>query len=127
MEIKFNTTIADKIRTNAIKSEQLQNLTKFAKQNNMCLSSIPLKDGTTAKILSNDKEYDCLIMKNGKVLTARGAKDNPVNVMGMVDNIFTHIIKRDRAVDPVQANIDSFKAIDDYTNKFEKALSDYLT
>ncbi len=123
MVLKLN-TIADKIRANKIKPEDLKNLRRFARRNDMCISSIPLKDGTAAKILSNDKEYDCLIMKNGKVLTARGAKDNPVNIMGMVDNIITHLIKRDRVVDPKQAHLDSLKAINDYIDKFEKEMFD---
>jgi len=123
MAIKIS-TIADKIRANAINPEELKNMRKFARRNDMCISSIPLKDGTAAKILSNDKEYDCLIMKNGKVLTARGANDNPVNIMGMVDNIFTHLIKRGRVVDSKQAELDSFKAISDYVEKYEKEMFD---
>ena len=91
MNVKL-TTIADKIRTNKISPDELKNLRKFARRNDMCLSTIPLKDGTAAKILANENEYDCLIMKNGRVLTARGAKDNPINIMGMVDNIFSHLM-----------------------------------
>ena len=121
MAVKLN-TIADQIRANVIQPEDLKNLRKFARRKNMCLSSIPLKDGTAVKILSNDKEYDCLIMKNGKVLTARGATDNPINIMGMVDNIFTHLIKRNRVVDAKQAHIDSLQAISDYVDKFERAM-----
>ena len=123
MNVKL-TTIADKIRANKINSEELKNLRKFARRNDMCLSTILLKDGTAAKILSNDKEYDCLIMKNGKVLTARGAKDNPVNIMGMVDNIFSHLIKKERVVDPQQAHNDSLKAISDYVEKYGKRMFD---
>ena len=123
MNIKL-TTLADKIRANKINPEELKNMRKFARLNNMCLSSIPLKDGTAVKILANDKEYDCLSMKNGKVLTARGANDNAINVMGMVDNIFSHLIKRDRVVDAKQAHNDSLKAISDYVDKFEKEMFD---
>ena len=121
MAVKLN-TIADQIRANVIQPEELKNLKKFARRKDMCLSSIPLKDGTAAKILSNDKEYDCLIMKNGRVLTARGANDTPINIMGMVDNIFSHLIRRNRVIDPKQAHLDSFKAISDYIEKFEKEM-----
>lgn len=119
-------TIAEQIKTNRIKPEELRNLTEFAKHKNMCLSSIALKDGTAAKILVSPDEIDCLIMKNGKVVTATGTKDNPVNVMGIAAKIFDHVIKRDRAVNPEQVKNDSNKIISDFFNKFDKETREYF-
>ena len=119
-------TVADQIRTKVIKPEQLKNLTEFAKYRNMCLSSIALKDGTAAKILASPDEIDCLIMKNGKVLTAKGSKENPANVMGIAAKIFDHVIKRGRAVNPEKAHNDSNKIISDYFDMFDKETREYF-
>ena len=48
------------------------NLSRLAEGRNMKISSVRLKDGSTAKLLENRNEVDCIVMKNGRVLTAKG-------------------------------------------------------
>ena len=66
-------------------------------------------------------------MKNGKVITAKGIKDNPVNVMGIAGKIFDHIIQRGRAVNPKEAKDNSFKIISDFFEKFENEVKEYFS
>ena len=49
------------------------NLSEMARARNMHVDSFRLPDGSTAKLLSNTTELDCVVLKNGKVLTAKGA------------------------------------------------------
>ena len=48
------------------------NLSRLAKGRNMKVSSLRLNDGSTAKLLENNNEVNCIVMKNGRVLTAKG-------------------------------------------------------
>ncbi len=113
-------TIADKIRTNQIPATELRNISSFAKQKDMMLQSIPLKDGTAAKILANDREIDCLIMRDGKVLTARGMIGTVEDIADKINEIYKHISKRNRAIKTVNTETESLDAIYKYFNKVDK-------
>lgn len=117
MHIKIN-SVADRIRSGIINKNKLKNLQKFAQNEGMLLHSIPLKDGTTAKILANAIEYDCLIMKNGKVLTARGQSGQTEDVATGILGLFEHINRRRRAVEDVNIDTESFILIDEYLKKY---------
>jgi len=116
-------TVADRIRNGFIRPERLKNMQEFAKSEDMVLHSIPLKDGSALKLLANAVEFDCLIMKNGKVLTARGragtADDTAVNICGFFERLQK---RRSKLVDQ---NVDkeSFIMIDNFLNKFEKFMT----
>ena len=89
-------TVSDKIKSNIIKQSSLKNMYKFASQNGMMLKSIPLKDGTAAKLLATKNELDCLIMRNGKVLSSKGITGE-IDEIGMsIGKIYDHIQKRNR-------------------------------
>ena len=122
MNIKIN-TISDRIRNGLINSNELKNIQDFAKAENMLFKSIPLKDGTTAKILANAVEYDCLIMKNGKVVTSRGQSGTTDNVAQGILGLFEHINKRKRADNNINIDNESFDFLDKYLNKYDKFLS----
>ena len=122
MSVKIN-TVADRIRNGVIKPEQLKNMVKFAKKENMLLHSIPLKDGTALKLLTNAIEYDCLIMRNGKVLTARGQAGTADDVAIGLCGLFDHISKRQRAAKGVDVDFEYFNVIDDYLKKYDKFMT----
>lgn len=113
-------TVADRIRSGLINPNMLKNIQEFAKSEEMLLHTIPLKDGTAAKILANAIEYDCLIMQNGKVLTARGKSGTAENVATGLLGLFEHIRKRGRAEKDVNVDLESFMLLDDYLKKYEK-------
>ena len=117
-------SIADRIRVGLINPSELKNMQKFAQSENMMLHSIPLKDGTTAKILANAIEYDCLIMKNGKVLTTKGQSGTTDDVATGIMGLFEHISKRQRAANSVNIDIESFDFLDKYLNKYEKFMTE---
>ena len=50
------------------------NLGELCKGKNMDVSNFRLKDGSTIKLLESPQEVDCIVMRNGKVLTARGTR-----------------------------------------------------
>jgi len=122
MNFKIN-TVADRIRNGLIKPEQIKNIRKFADSEGMLCHSIQLKDGTALKILSNAIEYDCLIMKNGKVLTARGKTGTADDVAIGICGIFDHLARRRRAEESVNIDFEYFNIIDDYLKKFEQFMS----
>ena len=122
MNIKIN-TVADRIRTGLLDSKQLANIRKFADSENMLCHSIPLKDGTALKLLSNAIEYDCLIMKNGKVLTSRGQAGTADDVAVGICGVFDHIARRGRAAGNVNIDFEYFNVIDDYLKKYDKYMS----
>ena len=47
---------------------------RLAEEKGMEYISARLKDGSSAKIFGNNEEIDCLIMRNGKVLSGKGYK-----------------------------------------------------
>ena len=116
-------TVADRIRNGLIRPEQLKDVRKFAESEGMLCHSVPLKDGTALKILSNALEYDCLIMKNGKVLTARGQAGTADDVALGICGLFDHISRRQRAEENVNIDFEYFNIIDDYLKSFEKFMS----
>ena len=122
MNIKIN-TVADRIRNGLICPEQLKNMRKFAESENMLLHSVPLKDGTALKILSNAIEYDCLIMKGGKVLTARGQAGTADDVALGICGVFDHISRRHRAEKGVNIDFEYFSILDDYLKKYGQFMS----
>ena len=117
-------SVADRIRVGWINPSELKNMQKFAQSENMMLHSIPLKDGTAAKILANAIEYDCLIMKNGKVLTAKGQSGTTDDVATGIMGLFEHINKRQRAEKSVNVDLESFEFLDKYLNKYEKFMTE---
>ena len=117
-------SVADRIRVGLINPSELKNMQKFAQSENMMLHSIPLKDGTAAKILANAIEYDCLIMKNGKVLTAKGQSGTTDDVATGIMGLFEHINKRQRAEKVVNVDLESFDFLDKYLNKYEKFMTE---
>jgi hypothetical protein len=117
-------SVADRIRSGLINPLELRNMRKFAQSENMLLHSIPLKDGTAAKILANSIECDCLIMKNGKVLTAKGGFGTADDITAGIMNIFEHINKRKRAAKGVNVDLESFGFLNRYLNNYEKFMTD---
>jgi len=113
-------TISDKIKSNIINPERLKNLRDFAKQEGMMLKSIPLKDGTAAKILANKNELDCLIMQNGKVVTSKGCSGDIDDIGVGIARIYEHIQNRNRATDKVDLHKESIDAIHRFLTKFDK-------
>ena len=116
-------SVADRIRNGLINPAKLRNMQKFTQGENMLLKSIPLKDGTAAKILANAIEYDCLIMKNGKVLSARGQSGTTDDVATGIMGLFEHINKRNRAVNDVNVDAESFDFLDKYLNRYDKFMT----
>ena len=47
-------------------------LAKLAKERGLYIDSFRLKDGSFAKLLTNEREIDCVILRNGDILTAKG-------------------------------------------------------
>lgn len=82
MKIKLNQpskTVAQIARELQTKGKKVS-LFKIAEGRGMMISSVRLGDDTTAKLLENSNEVDCVIMKNGKVLAAKGTfVDTPEN------------------------------------------------
>lgn len=61
------------------------NSIKYAQQNNFDkLLSIPMKDGSSAKLMWNADRADCFILKSGKIQGAQGfvSKNNFAENMG---------------------------------------------
>ena len=112
-------TVSDKIKSNIIKQSSLKNMYKFASQNGMMLKSIPLKDGTAAKLLATKNELDCLIMRNGKVLSSKGITGE-IDEIGMsIGKIYDHIQKRNRAVNGFDYENESLDAINKFISTFD--------
>ena len=63
-------TVAELARELSSKGEKV-NLQELAKGRGMFVSSLRT-DGSTIKLLENECEVDCIVMKNGKVLAAKG-------------------------------------------------------
>lgn len=62
-------TVADK----ALKIKNRVNLGKLCEENFIPnVSNFKLKDGSVIKLLEGSNEVDCVVMKNGNVLTAKG-------------------------------------------------------
>ena len=122
MSIKIY-TVADRIRNGFLNPEQYKNLRKFAQKENMLLHSIPLKDGTALKLLTSALEYDCLIMKNGKVLTARGQAGTADDVALGICGLFEHLSRRKRVEKDINLDYEYFNVIDDFLKKYDKFMS----
>ena len=116
-------TVADRIRNKFINPESLRNMQDFAKSENMILHSLPLKDGNTIKLLANAIEFDCLIMKNGKVLTAKGSSGTPEDIAFAICDFFSHLQKRKDELVNDNLEYESFAMIDNYLNKYEKLMT----
>ena len=123
MYIKIH-SVADRIRSGFINKIRLRNIQKFAQSEDMLLHSIPLRDGSVANILANAIEYDCIIMKDGKFLTARGQAGTTEDVATGIMGLFEHIGKRGRAKQGVNVDLQSFMILDDYLKKFGKLMPD---
>lgn len=117
-------SVADRIRCGFIKKIKLKNMQKFTQSEDMLFRSIPLKDGSVANILANAIEYDCLITKNGRVLTSRGKTGTTEEVATGILGIFEHIRKRRRAEQGIDVDLESFMLIDDFLKRFEKLMPD---
>ena len=112
-------TISDKIKSNIINPSSLKNMAKFASENGMILKSIPLKDGTAAKLMANYNELDCLIMRNGKVLTSKGVTGEFDEIGMSIGKIYDHIQKRNRAIDGFDYENESLDAVDKFISTFD--------
>lgn len=77
------------------------NLGKLCKGRDVIVTNYRLKDGSTIKLLEGQNEVDCIVMKNGKVLTAKGIYVNSFSkVRALVDNIiYRKIANRPDIVD----------------------------
>lgn len=64
-------TVADMAREVSQRGEKV-NLRELASGRDMMVSSLRTADGSTVKLLENDDEVDVIVMKNGRVLTAKG-------------------------------------------------------
>jgi hypothetical protein len=73
------------------------NAHNYAKKHKMVIDSIPLFDGCSAKILCDKSQFNILVMKNGKVLTARGMESTPQQTYEQLQSIYSHINLRGRA------------------------------
>lgn len=113
-------TVADKIKSNLIRPDELKNIRSFADKNNMLIKSIPLKDGTSAKILANAKELDCLIMHNGKVVASKGVSGKPKDLALILSEIYDHVMQKNRAQKFFNTEHESFDAINSYLIRFAK-------
>ena len=56
------------------------NFVERAQQLGRKFKSIPLKDGSAAKLSWNDNACDCVIVKNNKITGGRGAAGRPEHV-----------------------------------------------
>lgn len=65
MELRPIADIAREMKTKV-------NLGKLCEGRDLSVTNFKLKDGSTIKLLENSNEVDCIVMKNGKVLTAKG-------------------------------------------------------
>ena len=103
-------TISDKIKSNIINPSSLKNMAKFASENGMILKSIPLKDGTAAKLI---------IMRNGKVVTSKGVTGEFDEIGMSIGKIYDHIQKRNRAIDGFDYENESLDAVDKFISTFD--------
>lgn len=74
-----------------VRGKENINLMKLAKQRGMLVNSCKAKDGSTIKLLTNDNEIDCIVMKNGKVQTARGIANQTEET---VNDLYHRVIGR---------------------------------
>ena len=74
-----------------VRGKENVNLMKLAKQRGMLVNSCKAKDGSTIKLLTNDNEIDCIVMKNGKVQTAKGIANQTQET---IDNLYYRVIGR---------------------------------
>ena len=117
-------TVADRIRSGLIDPKNLRNMRDFAKSENMILHSIPLKDGSTLKLLANAIEFDCLIMRNGKVLTARGKAGTADDVAANICGFFHRLQRRRAKLENENVDTESFIMINNYLNKYDKFMTE---
>jgi hypothetical protein len=68
-------------------------LRSYAQKRNMNYTSTNLNDGSTAKILSNEKEVDCFIMKNGKIIGGKGFRGNLNYLFEMSGKLIDDLLK----------------------------------
>ena len=64
-------TVAELAREISDRGEKV-NLRRVAAGRDMMVSSLETADGSSIKLLENYDEVDVIVMKNGKVLTAKG-------------------------------------------------------
>ncbi len=64
-------TVAELAREISERGEKV-NLKRVAAGRDMMVSSLETVDGSTIKLLENSNEVDVIVMKDGKVLTAKG-------------------------------------------------------
>jgi hypothetical protein len=66
------------------------NLHELANKRGMFVDQVRLNDGSTVKLLSNNKEIDCIVMKSGKVVTAKGTMGSAEKM----DNLYCRAIQK---------------------------------
>lgn len=86
-------------------------IVKLAARNKLNLINLPLKNKSTAKILWNDNEVDCFIIKNDKILGGRGMRGNSDSMQNELAFLF------DRFQNKVADGVDITKK---FVNSFRK-------
>lgn len=98
MSITPMSTVADIARNIGRKV----NLSEICRGMDMSAYSRRLYDGSTMKLLHNYSEVDCIVMKNGKVLTAKGKfVESPNEANRLVSKIFHRYMANMKSEDPV--------------------------
>ena len=70
-------------------------ITTLAEKRGMKATNFRLNDGSSIKLLEGPEEVDCVIMKHGKVLSAKGTfVENPIEAKIIADNAVTKIANR---------------------------------
>ena len=114
-----NLTVSHRLKNNLINLKDYKNFQHFAKKENMLLRTIPLKDGTSAILLANQDEFDCLIMQNGKIVASKGCigqkTDEPCCI---AMKVYDHVKKKNLASDNVKLNKEWFSFLDEFIYRF---------
>lgn len=91
-------TVADMAR----KMKTKVNLGELCSGLDMQARSRRLPDGSTVKLLHNSNQVDCIVMKNGKVLTAKGKfVQSPREADSLVSRIYHKCMANLRSEEPV--------------------------
>lgn len=87
-------------------------IVKLAARNKLNLINLPLKDKSTAKILWNNNEVDCFIMKNDKIIGGRGMRggfDSTQKELAFLYDQFQHKVAD--GVDITKKFVNSFRKV----------------
>lgn len=87
---------------------------KMAEQKNMIIGSFGLKDNTSIKFIANKNQLNAVIMKNGKVLSAKGITGTKKKISKLINKACEHLYLKDKLKDEIAENnlynfVDSFE------------------